>query len=243
MKPRANLRSGSSPDSHTHPSPLTSHLSGGRITDVSPQRNDPERVNVFIDGAFAFGLAADLAVEAGLHPGDELDEAAITRLLARDETRKATTAALRLLAHRPRAEGELTRRLRQKGYAQEAIDGAIAKLREWNYLDDADFARRWVESRQLHRPRGTRLLGQELRQKGVDAETIDEAIAEAAIDERADALHLARQKASSYAGLPPEVQRRRLSSFLARRGYGFDLVRRAVDEALGEDEVEDEGSV
>ncbi|MBA2276276.1 MAG: RecX family transcriptional regulator [Chloroflexia bacterium] len=205
------------------------------MTAVTAQRGDPERVNIFIDEEFAFGVAADLALEAGLYAGNELDGAGIAALLARDETRKATSAALRLLAHRARAEGELIRRLRQKGFAEEAIDGAIAKLREWRYLDDADFARRWVESRQQHRPRGTRLLGQELRQKGVDAETIDEAIAAADLDEDGDALRLARQKAPTYARLPPEVQRRRLSSFLARRGYSFDLVRRAVEEALGED--------
>ena len=209
-----------------------------KITAVTTQRNDPDRVNVSIDGEFAFGLAADLAVEAGLHAGLELDDAMVRRLLAQDETRKATGAALRLLAHRPRAVGELTRRLRQKGFAPEAVDGAIAKLREWHYLDDGDFARRWVETRQLHRPRSARLLTQELRQKGVDTETIDDALADADLDERADATRLAHQKAPSYGGLPPEVQRRRLAAFLARRGYGFDVVRHAVEVALGETEVD-----
>jgi regulatory protein len=205
-----------------------------KISAVTAQRNDPDRVNVSIDGEFAFGLSADLALEAGLYAGLELDDATLKQLLAQDETRKATSAALRLLAHRPRAVVELTRRLRQKGYGPDAIDGAIAKLREWHYLDDGDFARRWVETRQLHRPRAARLITQELRQKGVDTETIDEALADADLDERGDALRLAHQKARSYAALPPDVQRRRLSSFLARRGYNFDIVRQAVEEALGD---------
>lgn len=209
---------------------------GGRITAVTAQRTDPDRLNVFIDGEFAFGLAADLVLEAGLYPGVELDSAEIAELLTRDETRKATSAALRLLAHRPRAEHELTQRLRQKGFGPGAVDAAIAKLHEWRYLDDADFARRWVEARQQHRPRANRLVGHELRHKGVAADVIREAIAEADVDERADALRLARHKAPAYAGLPPEVQRRRLSSFLARRGYSFDLVRQAVEEALGDDD-------
>src|SRR5918998_1138847 len=136
-----------------------------KITAVTAQCNDPDRVNVSIDGEFAFGLAADLALEAGLYTGLGLNGAMVTQLLTQDETRKATGAALRLLAHRPRAVGELTRRLRQKGFAPEAVDGTIAKLREWHYLDDGDFARRWVETRQLHRPRSARLLTQELRQK------------------------------------------------------------------------------
>lgn len=191
---------------------------------------------MFIDGSFAFGLSADLVLETGLAKGVTLTLAESTDLLAKDEVRQATTASFRLLAHRARSERELRQRLRQKGYNAPAIDQTIIRLREWHYLDDEDFARRWVEGRQEHRPRSQRLLTLELRQKGIDTETIDEVLEDAAVDERADALALAQQKASSYRGLDPDVQRRRLSGFLARRGYGYDIIRTVMDEVLGEDE-------
>lgn len=192
-----------------------------------------------IDGAFAFGLNADLILEAGLAKGITLTLAESADLLARDEVRQATTAAIRLLGHRARSEREMRQRLRQKGYNAPAIDQTITRLHEWHYLDDEDFARRWVEGRQEHQPRSERLLTLELRQKGVDQETIEDVLADAEVDERADALDLARHKATSYRALEPDVQRRRLAAFLARRGYGYDVIRPVLDEVLEpEDDLE-----
>ena len=115
------------------------------------------------------------------------------------------------------------------------IEHAIARLHEWRYLDDADFARRWVENRTAHRPRGKRLLQQELRHKGIDSETARDVIDEAELDETGAAEALARRRLPSYAGDDPAAIRRRLGAYLARRGYGYDVIRVALDRALGEE--------
>ena len=208
----------------------------GRVTALTPQRHDPERLNVFLDGAFAFGLGLDLALREGLAVGDDLDEERVAALVAADEAGKATSAALALLAHRPRAAREVRDRLRQKGYSGGAIDAAVTRLEGWNYLDDAAFARAWVENRAAHKPRGERLLAQELRRKGVAAETVAETIAAAELDEAGAALELARAKVRAYAGLEPAVARRRLGAYLGRRGYGYDVVGPVLERVFGEDE-------
>ena len=210
----------------------------GRVTGISSQR-DPNRVNVFLDGTFAFGLDREVAEREGLTVGDELDAERIARLRVADDVAKATTAALGLLARRPRAEREVRDRLRQKGYAPGTIDAAIAKLEGWRYLDDADFARYWVENRESNQPRGRRLLEQELRLKGVDRGIVRDTLATADLDEAAAALELGRAKLRSYAGQDPAVVRRRLAGFLARRGYGFDVVRPVLDRLLGESDDEE----
>ncbi len=212
----------------------------GRVTEISSQR-DPDRVNVFLDGAFAFGLDREVAELEMLAVGDDLDAERIARLRAADDVARATTAALGLLARRPRSERELRDRLRHKGHAPSAIDAAVTKLEGWRYLDDADFARYWVENRAANQPRGRRLLEQELRLKGVDRETVRETIAAAELDEAAAALELGRAKLRSYAGQEPAVVRRRLAGFLARRGYGFDVFRPVLDRLLGETEGEEDG--
>lgn len=201
----------------------------GTITDIQPQRRDNARVSVFIDGAFAFGLHIDLQLEHYLKKGDVLDEEKIALMLKQDTVKKATATALNLIAYRPRAGGELTTKLRERGYEAEAIDGAIGRITELGYLDDRDYANRWVESRQLHRPRSTRMLKQELQQKGVDREIIESTIEEAEIDEFGDALALGRKKAESFRALDPQVRERRLSGFLARRGYGYGVIRRVLE--------------
>ena len=206
---------------------------GGRVTAIKPQVRHPDRVSVFLDGAFAFGLPAEAAARDGLTVGEEITADRVQTLLGIDEAAKATTAALAFLAHRPRAEREVRDRLRQKGYGPTAIERAIEKLYGWQYLDDADFARTWVENRTTHRPRGPRLLEQELRQKGIDRETARETIAAAAIDETAAALDLARAKLRTYQGQEPTVIRRRLSGYLARRGFSYATVGPVLDRVLG----------
>lgn len=201
----------------------------GTITDIQPQRRDNARVSVFIDGRFAFGLHVDLQLEHYLKKGDLLDDEKIALLLSQDAIKKAIATALNLIAYRPRAAGELATKLRERGYDPEAVDAAVGRMRELNYLDDREFADRWVESRQTHRPRSTRMLKQELQQKGVDREIIETTIEEAGIDEFGDALTLGQKRAESLQGLEPQVWERRLTAFLARRGYGYDVIRRVLE--------------
>ncbi|MBA3337319.1 MAG: regulatory protein RecX [Chloroflexia bacterium] len=207
---------------------------GGRVTAITPQRRTPDRLNIFLDGAYAFSLSTALVADEGLAPQQELSAAGVAALLAADTFSKATDAAIRLLAVRPRSERELRDRLRRKEYTPDAIAAALEKVRGWGYLDDIEFARFWVAQREAHRPRGQRLLRYELAQKGVDGDVIIATIAEAEIDETAAALALARARLHTYRGLDPVVVRRRLGAFLARRGYGYDVIGPTLGTLLGE---------
>jgi regulatory protein len=211
----------------------------GRITAIERQRRNPERVNVFLDGAFAFGLPVNAVVDFQLKTGRQLTTVEIEELKELDDTAKAIDAAIRLLTSRPRSVREITDRLKRKEYGDETIERVIARLREWRYIDDEAFARYWVENRESNRPRGRRLLEQELRQKGVERETVRETLDDSGIDERAGALEIARAKLRSYRNEEESVARRRLGAFLARRGYGYDVVKPVLDELFGETEFEE----
>lgn len=209
----------------------------GTVTAITAQAHDPERVSVFLDGAFAFGLPALAAHDEGLRLGDRIDEPRAAALIARDEAARATSAAVAFLGYRPRSEKEVRDRLRQKGYGPEAIDQAVAKVAGWGYLDDANFARLWVDGR--GGSRGRRLLEQELRHKGVERETAREALDEAALDERGAALEAGRKRLRQIGGDDPAAARRRLGAYLARRGYGYDTVRTVLERLLGEGDEAD----
>jgi regulatory protein len=212
----------------------------GRVTGLRPTKRDPDRIAVDLDGAFAFALPATLVADERIDVGDMLDGDRVSSLLAAEQASRATEAALVFLSYRPRSEKEVRDRLRRGGYQQDAIEHAIALLHEWRYLDDADFARRWVENRTAHRPRGRRLLQQELRHKGIAGEIARDAIDDAELDETGAAEALARRRLPSYAGDEPAAIRLRLGAYLARRGYGYDVIRVALDRALGEAD-DDEG--
>lgn len=221
------------PDEATLPAPT---FEGGTVTDMKTQVRDTERVSVFIDGSFSFGISLEIALKEGVRIGEVLANDRVKALVALDEVGRATGSALNLLARRPRSSQEIRTRLRQKGFTEPAVDEAIQRLEGWNYLDDAEFARYWVENREANRPRGRRLLEQELRHKGVDREVARSAIDDAEPDEFAAALELANGKLRSYSTLDPQVARRRLTGFLARRGYGFDVIGPVLHRVFGEDE-------
>jgi regulatory protein len=210
----------------------------GTITKISAQEHNPDRLNVFLGEVFAFGVGIDAAASQQLEVGLELTPERVTEIKITDEIGRATESALGLVARRPRSVREITDRLRRKGFEQATIDRAIEKLEGWGYIDDTEFARFWVENRASHKPRGHRLLEQELRQKGVDRELVKEAIAEAEIDEEGAALDLARAKLPSYKHDDPQTARRKLVGYLQRRGFDYDVIKPAIDQVLGEQDSE-----
>lgn len=206
-----------------------------RITAIERQKRAPNRVNVALDGTFAFGVPVSAIEEFGLSVGQVLTPLEIAELRALDETAKATETAIRLLTVRPRSVKEIQTRLRGKTYDESTVERVIARLRGWNYIDDDAFARYWVENRDANRPRGRRALEHELRAKGIDREIVSSAVAGAGIDELAGAMAIAEGKIRSYSGLDPAVARRRLAALLARRGYGYDIVKTVIERLLSED--------
>jgi regulatory protein len=201
---------------------------GRRITGLRFQKHTAERVNVYLDGHFAFGLPAIEA--ARLRVGQELSEAEIERLRALDAEQKAYDRAVRFLAFRPRSEAEVRRHLAQAGVDEARAEAVVGRLKQQGYLDDAEFARFWVENRQQFRPKGERALRQELRQKGVDEAIIQSAVAD--LDAEESAYAAARARALRLAALPdrdPLAFRRKLIEFLARRGFDYEVSQEVVE--------------
>jgi regulatory protein len=146
-----------------------------------------------------------------------------------------------MLAFRARASRELRLALLKKGEPEPYVDAALQRLSALGLLNDADYARQFSRSKVLGPGHSKRRLQQELFKKGVAREVADEAIADVLEDEAVDTdaiiERLARRKAQSLRGLDPTARNRRLWSFLARRGYDADDIRKAI-EAITGDKVE-----
>ncbi len=149
-----------------------------------------------------------------------------------DPVAVAREIALRQLTVRARTRSELERAMASRGVPPEAAEQVLERFTELHLVDDADFARSWAASAE-RRLRSTRVVAQELRTKGVDAETISATLAEVSPDaDYRSALALGRKKAGSLRGLDRQVGYRRLAGALARRGFSSDVVRRVVAEVL-----------
>jgi len=198
----------------------------GRVTSLEPQKRSKERVNVYVDGEFAFGLSR--LVAANLRIGALLTDDKVAELKSADGLERAHSRALDYLSYRPRSEVELRDYLREKEYSEDVVEDVLARLARVGLVDDVEFARYWIDNRARFRPRGSRMLSYELRQKGIASEIIDEALGE--YDELSAVRRVAQEQARRLRNLPPNQFRRRLFDRLARRGFSSGLIREILSE-------------
>lgn len=207
-----------------------------KITALKLQKRNRQRVNVYLDGEFAFGLSRIVA--AWLEVGQELSEDRVAQLQAEDTLEVAYQRALKFIGYRMRAVAEVQDKLKDYGFAEEEIAGVVERLRRNGFIDDERFAEAWVENRVEFRPRSHRALSFELRQKGVPDEVIDETLEKTISDE--ELAYLAATKQSrKYKDLEWPDFRRKMGAYLARRGFAYNIIAPAMDQVWAEQRSKD----
>lgn len=207
-----------------------------KITAISVQKKNPNRVNIYLDGEYAFGVARITA--AWLKNGDELSDEKISKLLAEDAREWAYQQALLYLSYRARSEKEIRQNLRKHEMPEEVIEETIERLRKAGLANDNEFAQAWVENRSTFRPRSRRALAMELRQKGLDDETVHSAVS--GVDEEALAYEAAQKRLGRLKGLEWNEFRKKLSEFLARRGFPYSVIAPIVTRLWSEVHMDDQ---
>jgi regulatory protein len=150
-----------------------------------------------------------------------------------DPEARARQICLRLLTAEPRTRAELAQALRRAGIPPEAAEAVLSRFTDVGLIDDAAFARAWVESRHHSRGLSRRTLSVELRRHGVDTDEIREAVDTLDPEQEvATARRLVEQKMASTRGQPPEARARRAAGLLARKGYPPGLTYRLIKETL-----------
>ncbi len=200
-----------------------------QITDLEPQVNNAERVNVYVDGRYLLGVNAAIVLRMELRIGQELLPEQLEQLRSEDAEQQAVDRALNFLSFRPRSREEVRRYLQRKETPPYIIEAALARLDRLDFVNDRAFVEFWVENRDKFNPRGSRALKNELRMKGVERDIVDELVDKDQDEELA--LRAGRKKASSLAHLPGmdyPTFRNRLGGFLQRRGFGYEVVAHAV---------------
>lgn len=200
------------------------------ITLLERQKNHPERVNVYLDGTFAFGLNELDA--AHLRKGQTLTADEVNRLQDNDAVVKAVDKGVNLLSFRPRSTQEIRQHLTKKGFPPPVIDSAIARLETLQYVNDEAFARFWVENRSAFKPLSQRALRYELIKKGVAEDVIQSVLQQT--DEAESAQQAALSQARKLRGYTPQQFKQKLGQFLQRRGFGYGEVRRVTQVVLAQ---------
>ncbi len=210
-----------------------------KITGVSAQARNPDRVNVSIDGRYRFSLDISQLTDLGVKVGREVDEAELALLETESQFGKLYSRALEYSFGRPHSVREVRDYLRRKtlatkyksrsgevkereGYSPALAERVLIKLQQKAYVDDERFAAWWVENRNQSKGTSLRKLSAELRAKGVATEIIEQAIADSGRGDEDELAKIVAKKRRKY----PDNQK--LMQYLARQGFSFDDIKSAL---------------
>jgi len=213
-----------------------------KITAITIQARDKNRVNVSVDGKYRFSLDVFQLVDLGIKLNREYTEAELVALEEESQFGKLYTRALEYCLMRPHSKRELRDYLYRKtrdtptktGGMRKGVSVALTvrvfdRLEEKGYIDDEKFATFWIENRNLRKGSSKRKLSAELSAKGVDRTIIEKFLAETERDDASELQKIIAKKQSRY------DDQQKFMSYLARQGFGFDDIKAALNNTDAED--------
>ncbi|KKU12333.1 MAG: Regulatory protein RecX [Candidatus Woesebacteria bacterium GW2011_GWA1_45_8] len=201
------------------------------VTSIKPQRNQ-KRVNVYLDDKFGFGIDIENFVKLGLKVEQELKEEEIEKIVKKAEFQKTLDKLLRFATLRPRSEKEIKDWFKKRKVHESLYKELLNRLSKLELIDDKKFAKWWVDQRNTFKPRGKRVLEMELRLKGIKKEIAQEILGDLKVNEEKVAKDLLQKKVYRWKSLPVLERKLKMSQFLARKGFGWDVIEKSVDKML-----------
>lgn len=202
-----------------------------KITAIKPQKKIG-RFNIFIDGKYSFGVDSLTLTRNHLSVGIEMPPDLLTGLQDQTHLQRLLDKTINFLSFRPRSESEIVSYLIKNKASKSEQQHILEKVKELNLVDDKEFAKWWVNQRQTFRPKGLRLVKSELTSKGVSREVIDTLESNSQTEEK-NATQLLRKNWPKWQRFPPDIAKRRAAGFLIRRGFDWDIVKKAIDHVAG----------
>lgn len=218
-----------------------------KITDISIQVRNPDRVNVSVDGKYRFSLDIMQVTELGIKIGKDYSDVELTEFETESQFGKLYARALEYTLMRPHSAKEIrdylwrktrtsrvrvrdTNEYREKpGVSQEIADRVYDRLVERGHVDDEKFTRYWVENRQARKGISSRKLIAELRAKGVIQETITLAMQNSPREEKSEIRKVLEKKRHKY------DDEKKLIGYLMRQGFSYDTIRDALTDTDDQD--------
>lgn len=208
-----------------------------KITAITSQVKDPNRVNIMVDGEYRFSLDIFQVGELGIRVGKEYAEDELVELEAESTFGKLYARAMQYCMMRLHSAQEirdyLWRKTRdtktkdgeiRKGVPRDIADRVFNRLQQKGYINDEVFARHWIEQRHLIKGASRRKLTSELRGKGIERAIIDRLLAESSRSDEDELNKMIAKKRSRY------DNEQKLMQYLVRQGFSFEDVRRALSE-------------
>lgn len=201
------------------------------ITKIEAQKNNRERVNIYIDDNFFSGLDLELVYSLNLSKGKEINEKELKELIYKDNISKAKNKAFKIINKAEQSEKTLRDKL--SDYDEDIIDIVIEYLKDCKFINDKDFAKRIAHSNSNVSRFGKNKIKQNLYKKGIDKEYIDEAIEDIDEDiEFENALYLAEKRFKSIKNEDKRKVYQKLMQHLTYKGFNYDITKKAISKVL-----------
>lgn len=213
----------------------------GKITSIVRQQGDKHRASIFIEEEFAYGVNEQTIEQFRLRKGDCIDPEKADKILDFDYWIDAKRVALRYLNHRSRSEKEIRKRLEKEEIPEEIIERVLSFLRDYELVNDEAWSRAYTNDRLRRKLVSSRQLEVELRQKGVNQEIIEKTLQDLSKEESDDdrALKAAEKRWPRLMKEEPPKRKQKLYSYLASRGFSFEVIKRTYSKVSGVEEDDD----
>lgn len=193
-----------------------------KITKLEVQKNDKNRVNLYVDDEFYSGIPAELVYLEHLKTGLEIDEKDLKKIIFENEKSKAMSRVTKYIGSSLKTQKQIKDYLRKKEYSNDTIEFVMSKLVEYNYIDDKKYAQAYVLT--YGKKYGKLKLISQLKVKGVSEEII-ECVLE---DNKVDSIESVASKYLKNKVMSYEVSQK-LFRFLYSRGYEFDEINSYIN--------------
>lgn len=193
-----------------------------KITKLEVQKNDKNRVNLYVDDEFYSGIPAELVYLEHLKTGLEIDEKDLKKIIFENEKSKAMSRVTKYIGSSLKTQKQIRDYLRKKEYSDDTIEFVMSKLVEYNYIDDQKYAQAYVLT--YGKKYGKLKLKSQLKVKGVSEEII-ECVLE---DNKVDSIESVASKYLKNKVMSYEVSQK-LFRFLYSRGYEFDEINSYIN--------------
>lgn len=200
-----------------------------KITKIEFQKNNKDRLNIYLDDSFAFGIDINIMIKYSLSKNMELEEEFIDEILKAEEEINVYNYALSVLSRNAKSEKQLRDKMQEKGYDRQFIDSAIIRLKQQKYLDDERYSEMLISSKISISKYGKRKIKETLYERGINREIIDEKLSQISDeDELERACNLGAKKIRTLKEEDTLKKSIKLSNYLINKGFEFSIVKKAV---------------
>ncbi|HBD62941.1 MAG TPA: hypothetical protein DC038_00750 [Clostridiales bacterium] len=204
-----------------------------KITKIEYQKNNKNRVSIYLDDNYAFGIDLNIMIKYSLKKNMELDDDFVEKILKSEEEINVYNHALSILARSVKSEKQLREKLKEKGFDQQFTENAVAKLKSQRYLDDERFCELLISSKINSSRQGKRRIKEALYEKGVHRDIIEEKMSKMSDeDELERARLLGAKKLSTLKEEDIRKKRIKLSSYLVNKGFEYSTIKKVVSQLI-----------